>query len=204
MLMIGIGSVVASGLVCLAGPVRADEPPESLVFAVYDSESGATDAFKSMQEAQHEKVIRMQSYAVVSKDQKSKVHVLRSNQKKHTTAGAVIGGLIGSIGGPAGAAVGAAAGGGIGYATGEAMGIPRRDIETIKTSLTPGSSALIAVIDERWANDLNHSLSQTAARQVLQSKIEHGQSGGESPPPSGVPPSSSGTAPSPMQQQPQP
>src|SRR4030095_15996255 len=106
--------LVAGGVAWAATPAPAQEPAQSLIYAVYDNESGAMNAFKSMQEAQHEQIIRLQSYAVVSKDAKGKVHVQRSNQKKGTIAGAVIGGVIGSLRGPGGQGGGGAAGGGAG------------------------------------------------------------------------------------------
>jgi uncharacterized membrane protein len=181
-------AVIAGALAWAATPARAQQTPQSLIYAVYDNETGAMDAYKSLQQAQREKVVRLESYAVVSKDANGKVHVQRSNQKKGTIAGAVVGGLIGSLGGPAGAAVGATAGGAMGRATGEAFGIPREDIKAIKDTLAPGSSALIAVVDERWVGDLSRSLQQTDARRILQTKVEQGTMGGagqESP--SGAP-----------------
>src|SRR6266542_3706070 len=119
--------------------------PQSLVYAVYDSEHGAKDAFDAMKQTQREGVIHIDSFAVISKNQKGHVHV-QSTQKRGARAGAVVGALVGAIGGPAGAAAGAAAGGGIGFLTGDSVGIPRADINAIKASLTPGSSALVAVV----------------------------------------------------------
>jgi uncharacterized membrane protein len=200
-----VAVMIAGGIAWATIPARAQQTAQSLVYAVYDQETGALDAFKAMQQAQRERVIRMQSYAVISKDTKGKVHVQRSNQKKGTIAGTVIGGLIGALGGPAGAAVGATAGGVAGRATGEAVGIPTQDIKTIKQSLSPGSSALIAVVDERWADDLSRSLQQTEARRVLESKIEPSAAGQEpssTQPAQPSPPPSPDTQPSPPSPQP--
>ena len=183
--------VVAGGLAWAASTARAQEPEAaSLVYAVYDNEGGAMNAFKAMQQAQKQQVIEMESYAVVSKDAKGKVHVQRSNQKTGTIAGSVVGGLIGAIGGPAGSA----AGGLMGRAAGEATGIPTEDIKAIKDTLQPGSSALIAVVDERWVSDVSRSLHQTDARRVLDTKIQQGTIGSQpsgsqpnTPPPSQQP-----------------
>jgi uncharacterized membrane protein len=144
--------------------------PQTLVYAVYDSEQGAKNAYDAMKQTQREGVIHIDSFAVVSKDQKGRVHV-HSTQKRGAVAGAVVGALVGALGGPAGAAVGATAGGGIGFLTGETVGIPREDIGAIKASLTPGSSALVAVVDERWVADLERSLHEAQAKQVLDRKI---------------------------------
>jgi uncharacterized membrane protein len=144
--------------------------PQTLVYAAYDTEAGAKDAYNAMKQTQKEGVIHIDSFAVISKDQKGRVHV-HSTQKRGARAGAVVGALVGALGGPAGAAAGAAAGGGIGYLTGESVGIPREDINAIKAALTPGSSALVAVVDERWVADLERSLHEAQAKQVLDHKI---------------------------------
>ena len=207
-----ITTLFVAGLAWAATPAHADEPL-SLVYAVYDNEAGAMSAYKSLQQAQREQIVKIQSFAVVSKDASGKVKVQRSNQKRGTIAGAVVGGILGSLGGPAGVAVGATAGGAMGHATGEAFGIPREDINAIKDTLPAGSSALIAVLDERWAGDLSRSLQQTEARRVLNSKIEQGTAGQNAPSdtqpqsPSGAQPQSApmqqpGTPPSGTQPQP--
>jgi len=144
--------------------------PQTLVYAVYDSETGAKQAFDALKQSQREGVIHIHNFAVVSKDQKGKVHV-QSTQKRDAGAGAIIGALIGLLGGPVGAAAGAAAGGGIGFLTGDAVGIPRDKIDAIKASLTPGTSAIAAVIDERWAADLEDSLRRAQAKEVLNQRL---------------------------------
>ncbi|HEY7372652.1 MAG TPA: hypothetical protein VIF57_10870, partial [Polyangia bacterium] len=63
--------------------------------------------------------------------------------------------------------------------TGRAVGIPRSQIDEIKSSLTPGSSAVIAVVQQRWAADLESSLRAAHAKQVLDSKIANPEGGGE-------------------------
>jgi uncharacterized membrane protein len=149
---------------------HAQAVPQSLVYAVYDSESGAKDAFNAMKQTQRQGVIHIDSFAVISKDEKGHVHV-QSTQRRGARAGAVVGALVGALGGPAGAVAGATAGGGIGYLTGESVGIPREDINAIKASLKPGTSAVVAVIDERWVADLEQSLHEAQAKEVLDHKI---------------------------------
>jgi uncharacterized membrane protein len=166
------GAVVVGVLTAgVLAKAHAQSPvPQSLVYAVYDSEHGAKDAFNTMKQTQREGAIHIDSFAVIAKDQKGHVHV-QSTQKRGAVGGAVVGALVGALGGPAGAAVGATAGGGIGYLTGESVGIPRADINAIKASLTPGSSALVAVVDERWVADVERSLHEAQAKQVLDHRI---------------------------------
>jgi uncharacterized membrane protein len=166
-----IGALAAIVIVGAFGIVRAQTPvPQTLVYAVYDSENGAKDAYQAMKQSQKEGVIHIDSFAVISKDAKGRVHV-QSTQKRGALGGAVVGALVGLIGGPAGAAAGAAAGGGLGFLTGETVGIPRDDIKAIKSSLEPGNSAIVAVVDERWVADLERSLHEAQAKQVLDHKI---------------------------------
>jgi uncharacterized membrane protein len=153
--------------------------PQSLVYAVYDGERAAQDAYDAMKDSQRQGVINIESFAVISKDQKGHVRI-RSTQRRGARNGAIIGALVGVLGGPVGVAAGAAAGGGIGYLTGNAVGIPRDTINQIKASLTPGTSALVAVIDERWVSDLETSLRAAQAKQVLDSKLTN-PAGAEAP-----------------------
>lgn len=173
---------VLAGVVTL-GAIRVanakDQAPQSLVYAVYDGEKAAQEAFTAMKEAQHKGVIRIDAYAVISKDQKGHVHV-QSTQKQGARTGAIVGALVGVLGGPVGVAAGAAAGGGIGFLSGNAVGIPRDKIEEMKSSLTPGSSAIAAVVEERWAADLESSLRAAQAKQVLDAKIAN-PSGSQAP-----------------------
>jgi len=74
--------------------------------------------------------------------------------------------------GPAGAA---AAGGAVGYLTGEAVGIPRDEVERMRASLTPNSSALIVVLNDQWVHDVERNPNQAHARAVISNKIAGNQ-----------------------------
>jgi len=93
---------------------------------------------------------------------------------RDASVGAVLGGVIDLLGGPAGVAAGAAAGGVVGYLTGDAVGIPRDKVESMKASLTPDSSALVVVLDDRWVKDVQHDLEQAQAREVIANQIATG------------------------------
>ena len=113
---------------------------------------------------------RIESYAVVSKDLKGKIRV-RDQRRTDSGIGAVVGGVIGLLGGPVGVAVGATAGGAVGYLTGEAVGISRDNVNSMKQSLTPDSSALVVVLDDRWVKDVEKDLNQAHARAVITDQI---------------------------------
>lgn len=146
---------------------------QSLIYAAYEGEDTAGQVYKEMktnQKATGEKIL---SYAVVSKDLKGKVRV-RDQRSRDAKVGAVLGGVVGVVGGPAGAAAGAAAGGSLGYLTGNEVGISKDMVEQMKSSLTPGSSALAVVLDDKWVADIQKGLEQAHARSVVAEKIATG------------------------------
>lgn len=169
----GLWLVVLVAL-AVSGPMRAQSiTSQTLIYAAYDGEKTASDVLQTMRANQKATGEHIQSYAVVSKDMKGKVRV-RDQRERDAKVGAVIGGVIGVLGGPAGAVAGAAAGGSLGYLTGNDVGISRENVETMKTSLTPGSSALAVVLDDRWVQDVEKGLTQAQARQVVAEKIAAG------------------------------
>jgi uncharacterized membrane protein len=164
--------IAAMATAAMVGAVRlhAATTSQTLLFAVYEGQNTAAQNLKTMIQAQGKTGERIQSYAVISKDPKGKVSVI-DQRRTDASVGAVIGAVVGLVGGPVGAAVGATAGGAAGYLTGDAVGIPREDVENIKKSLTPNSSALIVVLDDRWVKDVQRDMEQANARQVIASQI---------------------------------
>jgi uncharacterized membrane protein len=168
---VGVSAAVVLTTVVAGASLRAaDGKAETLVYAVYNGQETATQVFKSMKSAQSSTGERIESYAVVSKDLKGKVTV-RDQRKRDSGVGAVIGGVIGLVGGPAGVAAGAAAGGAAGYLTGDAVGIPRDKVENMKQSLTPDSSALVVVLEDKWVKDVERDMNQANARSVIANQI---------------------------------
>jgi uncharacterized membrane protein len=171
--MRGVVSVAAAltvGAIGVAAPRAADTKSETLVYAVYNGQDTATQVFKKMKSAQGSTGERIESYAVVSKDLKGNV-TIRDQRKRDASVGAVLGGVIGLLGGPIGVAAGATAGGAVGYLTGDAVGISRDNVESMKQSLVPDSSALVVVLDDRWVQDVQRDMQQAQAREVIASKI---------------------------------
>ena len=96
---------------------------------------------------------------------------VRDQRKRDAGAGAIIGGVIGLLGGPIGVAAGATAGGAVGYLTGDAVGISHDEVENMKASLIPDSSALVVVLDDQWAKDVERDLRQAQRREVIANQI---------------------------------
>jgi uncharacterized membrane protein len=160
-------TAVSTGVAALRA---AGDRSESLVYAVYNGQNTAADVFKTMRSAQGSTGERIEAYAVVSKDMKGKIQV-RDQRKTDAGVGAVVGGVVGLLGGPVAAALAAGAGGVVGYLTGDAVGIPRDKVESMKQSLTPDSSAIVVVLNDRWVQNVEKDLQQAQARQVIANQI---------------------------------
>ena len=167
-----------------------DVTSQTLIYATYDGEKTAGEVFKTMKSNQVATGERIESYAIVSKDLKGKTRV-QDQRKKNSAVGAVLGAVIGVLGGPVGAVAGATAGGGLGYLTGDSVGISRQTVDDMKAALTPGSSALVVVLDDRWVQDVDKGLRQANARQVIREQIARGASNNPTPVPATTTPSHS-------------
>jgi uncharacterized membrane protein len=117
----------------------------------FEDPAGAQHAAEKLRDCEREGLIKILDYAVVTwPEGASKPETDRHNQevRRGTGWGALWGVLLGAlffvpvIGGVAGAAIGA-----IAKMTQDA-GISKDQLETIRTQVTPGSSALFVVTDE--------------------------------------------------------
>ena len=120
---------------------------------VYEDMNGAARRLEQLKRMQGEDILDIEGAAVIRKEMDGSVHVDDKNDVgagSGTMVGAIVGGLIGLMAGPGGAIVGAAAGaatGGVSAALID-LGIDRDVVESIKKKLAPGSSALVAIIDD--------------------------------------------------------
>ena len=167
---VAVAAVLTAGTIGVVALRAQDTQRHTLVYAAYDGQDTAGQVFKTMKSAQGETGERIESYAVVSKDLKGNVRV-RDQRKTGAGVGAVVGGIIGLLGGPAGAVAGATAGGAVGFLTGDAVGISRESVKTMEQSLTPDSSALVVVLDDRWVQDVQRDMNQANARAVIANQI---------------------------------
>jgi uncharacterized membrane protein len=167
-------AVLAAGAMSEVAARAASPKSETLVYAVYDGQDTATNIFKTMKSNQKATGERIESYAVVSMDLKGKVTV-RDQRRKDAGVGAIIGGVIGLVGGPIGVAVGATTGGAFGYLTGDAVGIPTDKVQSMKSSLTPDTSALVVVLEDKWVADVEKDMDKAHARAVIANQIAGNQ-----------------------------
>jgi uncharacterized membrane protein len=130
--------------------------------ATYDTESGAADAAKDFKAAQRDGAIDLIDAAVVVHTAEGKVTIDETadpSGKKWAKRGAIAGGVVGLIFPPS-IILSAAVGGGAGGVWGKIRdkGFKDDDLKDIGNSLPPGSSAIIAVAEDRMVEQLESSL----------------------------------------------
>ena len=131
--------------------------------ATYDTENGAAAASKAFQAAQRDGAIDLIDAAVIVHTADDKVKIEETadpSGKKWAKRGAIAGGVVGLIFPPS-IIVSAAVGGGAGGIWGKVCdkGFKDEDLKQIGNSLPPGSSAIIAVAEDRMVEQLERALS---------------------------------------------
>jgi len=153
--------------------------PIELIVAAFSGESKATAVLKDLKKLEKDGVILLVNAAVMVKNEKGKVSIKETEDVtggKGALFGAIAGGLIGLLGGPVGVIIGAAAGaatGGI-AASKIDMGFPDDTLKELDDSLTPGSSAILALIQHQWVDAVVSELEKAGAklfRQALKDEL---------------------------------
>ena len=147
--------------------------PVQVFIAAYENEDGAAAALKDFRAMDREGSIVLIDGAVVTRGADGKVHFEETadpSGKKWAKRGAIAGGLVGLIFPPSlivGAAVGGA-GGGI-WGKIRDKGFKDEDLKALGESLDPGTSAIIAIAEDRMIERLERGLTgyQNIARHAL-------------------------------------
>lgn len=137
--------------------------PIQLVVAAFQDEKGADEALSELKAAKWAGLIGIRDAAVVRRDENNKLHV-KDTGDWGGAAGAVIGGAIGAILGPGALVVGAVGAviGGL-AAKWRDFGFNDARLKKLGEGLTPGTSALVAVIEHKWVADLEKELAEAGA-----------------------------------------
>ena len=142
--------------------------PLQIIVAAFQEEEAADAALKTLKEAKREKLISIDNAAVIRKDEDGKLHIKETSDLtggKGAGIGVLVGGAIGLLGGPLGVAVGGALGAAVGGVTAKLYdgGFKDERLREIGNSLTPGTSAIVAVIEHRWVAELERDLAEEGA-----------------------------------------
>ena len=142
--------------------------PMQIIVAAFQDENEADQALKTLKEAKKEKLISIDNAAVIRKDEEGKLHIKETADMgggKGAGIGTLVGGAIGLIGGPVGVVAGGALGAVVGGLTAKLYdgGFKDDRLRQIGTSLQPGTSAIVAVIEHRWVAELERELAEEGA-----------------------------------------
>jgi uncharacterized membrane protein len=148
-----------------------DEPVQVIV-AVFQSEQGADTLLYELEAAQLSGYIGIQNAAILRRDQENKLHIREKGDwgpGQGAAAGAVLGALVGAIAGP-GAIVVGAAGAVIGSLAAKLRdsGFEDDRLQRLGDSLTPGTSALVVVVEHKWLADTETRIAEAGGDLVTQ------------------------------------
>jgi uncharacterized membrane protein len=120
-----------------------------------------------LKKAKKQGLIKIENAAVLRKDQKGKLHIKETHDMgggKGAVLGGVGGAAIGLIAGPA-LVVPVAVGALVGGLTAKLRdsGFSDKRLETLGEGLTPGSSAIVAVVDHTWVELVEKEMEEAGA-----------------------------------------
>jgi len=141
--------------------------PVQLIMAAFPDEKAAGEALKSLKKAQKEKLIKIENAAVLHKDAKGKLHIKETADMgggKGATLGGVAGAAIGAIAGAA-LVVPLAVGALVGGLTAKLRdtGFSDERLKKFGEGLKPGSSAIVAVVEHVWVDQVKAALAKEQA-----------------------------------------
>ena len=138
--------------------------PIQLVVAAFQDEKSAKAALKELKQAQRARLIKIENAAVLRKDEKGKLHIKETGDLsggRGAAFGGVAGAAIGLLAGPA-LVVPAAVGALVGGLTAKLRdsGFSDARLQALGEGLTPGSSAIVAVVEHRWVEQMEAALAE--------------------------------------------
>ncbi len=164
------------------------DTPVELIVAAFADEHGADQALKQLERSKKEQLSGLRDAAVLLRDTNEKLHIHETADMgggKGAGIGALVGGAIGLLFPPAvlaGAVVGAVIGG-LGARLLDA-GLPDDQLKEIGSTLKPGTSAIVAVVEHVWVDEVEHDLAANGAQMMRQAisediarQFQAGQSG---------------------------
>ncbi len=140
--------------------------PVQLVVAAFPNEDEATAVYKDLKQSQKDGLIRIENAAVLTKNTDGKLHV-KDVHDMGGGKGAVIGGVLGAglglLAGPVGwLALGGAVAGGL-MAKHADGGFDDARLKKLGEGLTPGSSAIVAVVEHTWVDEVEAAIAEAGA-----------------------------------------
>jgi uncharacterized membrane protein len=141
--------------------------PVQVVIAAFEEERAADGVLSELKAAKWAGLIGIQNAAVLRRDQKDKLHIKELKDwggGKGASFGGALGAVVGALTGP-GILVAGAAGALIGGLAAKLRdsGFSDERLKTVGASLKPGTSAIIAIIEHRWVEELEKEMAEAGA-----------------------------------------
>jgi uncharacterized membrane protein len=139
--------------------------PAKLILASFEDERVADQALKDLKLDKRGRLIEFMNVAIVNRDEENKIHIKETADMgggKGALYGGVVGAIVGLIAGPLGAAIGGVTGAAVGGITAKKIdaGIPDERLTEIAAALQPGTSVILAVVEQRWFEDVRMRLEE--------------------------------------------
>jgi uncharacterized membrane protein len=147
----------------------AHEMPVDILVASFANETGASDAFHDLDEARKQGALEFDDAAVLAKDSNEKLRISETADAgfgRGAMIGGVAGAAIGVLAGPIGwATLGGAAIGGLATKLHDG-GFPDEKLRRFGEEMSPGASALIAIVERESSEQVQHALEGKGARVI--------------------------------------
>jgi uncharacterized membrane protein len=143
-----------------------EDAPVEVVIAAFTDEQGADDAFRRLREAQDNGLIQIRDAAIIRRDQEGTLNTEdtgRHGMGRGAVVGGVTGAIVGLLAGPVGWAAGAGVLIGALASRLRESGFPEERLQQVGGALKPGTSALVAVIEHTWVQEVANLLADSAA-----------------------------------------
>jgi uncharacterized membrane protein len=161
--------------------MAATTDPNELLVIAFPGENRAGDVLKSLQQLNHEHLIHLKNAAVVVRDDKGKIEIKETREfdpKQGALVGALAGGLLGELtsrnlllGGALGAAGGYVATRIVDSGKIIDLGFKDDYLRAIADTLTPGSSAIVAIVHFDHVDQAMATLKQFSDGRILRQTL---------------------------------
>jgi uncharacterized membrane protein len=148
------------------GRQKMPDVPVDVVVAAFTDEQGAENALHELRTAHSGGLISIKDAAVLRRSMDNKLHITDTTDKgagRGAILGGVAGAVVGLVAGPIGwMTLGGAAVGGLAAKLRDG-GFKDSRLREVGDSLQPGSSAIIAVVEEQWVREVENMIRDEAA-----------------------------------------
>jgi uncharacterized membrane protein len=142
--------------------------PVQVIVAAFNSPEAASALMADLKQGKRAGLIGIVDAAVVVKNAKGKLKITdaKRRSRKGLVTGGVVGGVIGLIVAPPVTAI-AAGGGVIGALVGKLRSAPlKAEMKDIGAALQPNTSAIIAIIEHTWVEQLEAAMAEAGAQLI--------------------------------------